>query len=79
MYDYSVTFATLNCIEHTKQCIDSLVASGVNKNRIVAVDNASTDGSQEFLLNCGLATVILNRQNLSCGASMEPGHIGASK
>ena len=29
MHDFSVTFATLNCLEYTKQCVDSLLSCGV--------------------------------------------------
>ena len=73
MNEYTVTFATLNCLEYTKLCIDSLIASGVSANRIVAVDNASTDGTQEYLQSLKLGNVILNRQNLSCGAAWNQG------
>jgi N-acetylglucosaminyl-diphospho-decaprenol L-rhamnosyltransferase len=73
MNEYTVTFATLNCLEHTKLCIDSLIASGVSANRIVAVDNASSDGTQEYLQSQKLGSVILNRQNLSCGAAWNQG------
>ena len=73
MHDYSITFATLNCLEHTKKCVDSLIASGVKPSQIVAVDNASTDGTPEYLKQLGLGAVILNRQNLSCGAAWNQG------
>jgi len=73
MRDYTVTFATLNCLEYTKQCIDSLIASGVEAKRIVAVDNASNDGTQDYLSHRGLGATILNRQNLSCGAAWNQG------
>lgn len=73
MLNYTITFATLNCLEHTKLCFESLLASGVTANRIVAVDNASTDGTQEYLKSLGLGSVILNSQNLSCGAAWNQG------
>jgi N-acetylglucosaminyl-diphospho-decaprenol L-rhamnosyltransferase len=73
MFDYSVTFATLNCLDYTKLCVASLISSGVDAHRIVAVDNASTDGTPEYLKNLGLGSVILNRQNLSCGAAWNQG------
>ena len=73
MLDYSVTFATLNCLDYTKQCVDSLLASGVDASRIVAVDNASTDGTQTYLQQRGIGATILNRQNLSCGAAWNQG------
>jgi GT2 family glycosyltransferase len=73
MHNYSVTFATLNCLDYTKQCVDSLLVSGVDASRIVAVDNASTDGTQQYLQQRGLGAAILNRQNLSCGAAWNQG------
>lgn len=73
MSNYTVTFATLNCIEHTKQCVESLLMSGVDSSCIVAVDNASTDGTPDYLKQSGLGEVILNRQNLSCGAAWNQG------
>ena len=73
MHNYSVTFATLNCLEHTKKCVESLLASGVSKSRLVAVDNACTDGTQQYLAQLGLGGAILNRQNLSCGAAWNQG------
>jgi N-acetylglucosaminyl-diphospho-decaprenol L-rhamnosyltransferase len=73
MYNYTVTFATLNCLDYTKQCVRSLMDSGIPPQRIVAVDNASSDGTQEYLQNLGLGGVVLNRQNLSCGAAWNQG------
>jgi len=73
MFDYTVTFATLNCLDYTKQCIDSLTASGVNANRIVIVDNASSDGTIDYLKQLSLGSLIENRQNLSCGTAWNQG------
>lgn len=73
MHNYTITFATLNCLIYTKQFVESLIASGVKANRIVAVDNASTDGTPEYLNQLGLGATILNRQNLSCGAAWNQG------
>jgi len=71
--DYSVTFATLNCLDYTQKCLDSLVASGTPLERIVVVDNHSTDGTPDYLRNAGLGEVVLNKQNLSCGAAWNQG------
>jgi len=73
MSNYTVTFATFNCLEHTKKCVSSLLSSGVKADCIVAVDNASTDGTPEYLRQMGLGGVVLNRQNLSCGAAWNQG------
>lgn len=73
MKNYTVTFATLNCLEHTKKCLDSVLKSGVEASRIVVVDNASTDGTPEYLRKQQIGGIILNRQNLSCGAAWNQG------
>ena len=73
MINYSITFATLNCLSYTKQCIESLLDSGVNSDQIVVVDNGSNDGTVEYLKSLSLGCVILNRQNLSCGAAWNQG------
>jgi N-acetylglucosaminyl-diphospho-decaprenol L-rhamnosyltransferase len=73
MHDYSITFATLNCLEFTKKCIDSLVLSGADPEKIIVVDNASTDGTQKYLQQLEIGDVILNKQNLSCGAAWNQG------
>ena len=73
MSNYTITFATLNCLDYTKKCVESLINSGVDASQIVAVDNASTDGTPEYLKQLGLGAIILNRQNLSCGAAWNQG------
>jgi len=73
MSNYTITFATLNCLDYTKKCVESLINSGVDPSQIVAVDNASTDGTPEYLKQLGLGATILNRQNLSCGAAWNQG------
>jgi len=73
MIDYTVTFATLNCLEYTQKCIQSLLASGVDPSRIVAVDNGSNDGTRDYLKQVGIGNYILNTQNLSCGAAWNQG------
>jgi GT2 family glycosyltransferase len=73
MHDYAVTFASLNCLDYTKLCLTSLLKSGVDAKRIAVVDNASTDGTQDFLRSQHLGAVILNKQNLSCGAAWNQG------
>ena len=74
MHDYSVTFATLNCLDYTRKCVESLMAAGCNPNQIVAVDNGSTDDSPNYLThNPHVGNVVLNKQNLSCGAAWNQG------
>lgn len=67
-----ITFATYNQIELTKLCVESLLAAKINPERIIAVDNGSTDGSQNYLRNQGVK-VIQNKKNLGCGAAWNQG------
>ena len=71
--NYSVTFATLNCLHYTKRCVESLIRSGTDRSKIVAVDNSSTDGTQDYLRSMNLGQTILNQANLSCGAAWNQG------
>ena len=71
--NYTVTFATYNCLDYTRQCLDSLLKSGTRPEQIVVVDNGSTDGTREFLQTAPVGQVILNRDNLSCGAAWDQG------
>ena len=73
MNNYTITFATLECLQHTQMCIESLLKAGVDIKRIVAVDNGSSDGTPEYLQSLGLGAAIINRQNLSCGAAWNQG------
>ncbi len=71
--DYAITFACLNQIDYTQQCIDSLVIDGIDLSRVCAVDNGSTDGTRDYLQSLPLGAVILNRQNLGCGTAWNQG------
>lgn len=73
MSNYTVTFATHNCLDHTQKCVDSLLLSGVDPSRIVAIDNASTDETPAYLRQLEIGVVVLNRQNLSCGVAWNQG------
>lgn len=72
-HDYAITFACYNQIEYTKQCIDSLVKTGVDLARVIAVDNGSVDGTQDYLKSLPLGEVILNQGNLGCGVAWNQG------
>lgn len=71
--DYAITFACYNQVEYTHQCIDSLVRTGVDLGRVVAVDNGSTDATRDYLQSLPLGDVILNRSNLGCGVAWNQG------
>jgi GT2 family glycosyltransferase len=73
-HDYSITFACYNQVDYTKLCLDSLLKSGVPGDRIVIVDNASHDGTHDFLnsLDSNIH-VIHNKSNLGCGTAWNQG------
>lgn len=71
--DYAITFACYNQLDYTKRCLESLIKSGVDPARIVAVDNLSSDGTQDYLLGQSLGQVILNRDNFGCGVAWNQG------
>jgi len=72
-FDYSITFPCYNAIEYTKKCINSMIQNGEDLGRVVAVDNGSTDGTQEYLKSLPLGKVILNKQNLGVGVALNQG------
>lgn len=63
--DVGVILVNWNGGEFTIPCIKSLLASTVVPNKIVVIDNASTDGSPELIKeNCPEITLIKNESNL---------------
>ncbi|MEN9420881.1 MAG: hypothetical protein RLZZ107_355, partial [Bacteroidota bacterium] len=72
-HNYSITFACYNQVDYTKMCIDSLVEAGTPLERVVAVDNASSDNTLSYLSDLGLGGVIANKSNLGCGTAWNQG------
>lgn len=73
MTDYAITFACYNQVDYTRQCVESLVRHGYDLARLVVVDNASIDGTRDYLQTLPLGGRILNRQNLGCGVAWNQG------
>ncbi len=71
--DYSVTFACYNQVDYTRQCVDSMVRHGTPLDRLVVVDNASTDGTRDYLQTLPLGGRIFNHANLGCGVAWNQG------
>lgn len=63
---------TYNRLAYTKRCIESLLATARPLDRIVIVDNASTDGTQDWLRSVGLP-VIANEVNRYPGYATNQG------
>src|SRR5450830_662933 len=72
-HDYAITFACYNSVSYTKACIDSLIKVGTPLDRVVVVDNGSTDETREYLLNFPLGGRIYNKGNQACGVAWNQG------
>ncbi len=70
---YSLTFACYNSVDYTKLCIESMVKNGTPLDRLVAVDNGSTDSTSEYLASLPLGGRIFNKANLGCGVAWNQG------
>jgi GT2 family glycosyltransferase len=71
--DYSVTFASYNHVDYTRQCVESLVRHGIDLARVAAVDNASSDDTARYLASLPLGALIENKANLGCGVAWNQG------
>ena len=77
-YICDIVVLTWNNLDITKQFIDSLLASTEVPFRLIIIDNASSDGTREYLLSlkdsekCSLE-VVLNDKNKGFVAGMNQG------
>ena len=69
----TIVIPVYNQLRFTRQCLASLNAAGYADALIVVVDNASTDGTAEFLATRPRLRVITNRQNRACAAAWNQG------
>lgn len=70
---YSITFACLNSSTYTKKCLESFILQNIPLDRLVVVDNGSTDDTREVLESFNLPHIIYNKKNLSCGCAWNQG------
>ena len=70
---YSITFACHNSVEYTKKCIESMINCNTPLDRLVVVDNKSSDGTVDYLKTLSLGGLILNQENLGCGVAWNQG------
>lgn len=70
---FSITFACHNGLHITKKCIQSLKESKTPFDRIVVVDNASTDGTVSYFKKVPKINLIENKDNLWCGVAWNQG------
>ncbi len=75
----TIVIPVYNQLHFTRQCLDSLNAAGYADAMIVVVNNASTDGTAEFLAARPALRVISNPENLACAAAWNQGfQVGAT-
>ncbi len=70
---YSITFACYNAVHYTKLCVDSFIKNGTPLDRLIVVDNGSTDETRDYLNTLPLGGRIFNKQNLGCGVAWNQG------
>lgn len=70
---YSLTFACYNSVEYTKLCIESMIKNDTPLDRLVVVDNGSTDETRDYLSTLPLGGKIFNKENLGCGVAWNQG------
>ncbi len=73
MSNYTITFACYNSLDYTKKCVESLLRANISLDRVVVVDNDSSDATFEYLSSFPFFDVIRNRDNLGCGVAWNQG------
>jgi N-acetylglucosaminyl-diphospho-decaprenol L-rhamnosyltransferase len=71
--DVTIVIPVFNQLHFTRQCLESLNATGCDDSMIVVVNNASTDGTAEFLAMRPNLRVIQNFENRACAAAWNQG------
>jgi GT2 family glycosyltransferase len=73
MGDVAVIIPVFNQLRYTRNCLDSLRKDRVEDRDIVIVDNASNDGTREFLAGHPALKVVTNEKNLGCSSAWNQG------
>ena len=68
----SLVIPVYNQVHYTKQCVESILRRTENPYELVVVDNASSDGTKEWLPTLN-ARVISNASNLGCAKAWNQG------
>ncbi|HZC80689.1 MAG TPA: glycosyltransferase family 2 protein, partial [Nitrospiraceae bacterium] len=69
----SLVIPVYNQLIHTMQCLESILRLPDKVDEIIVVDNASTDGTPEYLKGMDGVTVIRNATNLGCAKAWNQG------
>ncbi len=68
----SLVIAVYNQLGYTRKCLDSIAQCTEVPYELILVDNASSDGTKEYLA-CAKARVITNQTNLGCARAWNQG------
>jgi N-acetylglucosaminyl-diphospho-decaprenol L-rhamnosyltransferase len=71
--DVTIVIPVFNQLAYTKGCVESLRAAGIADEQIIIINNASADGTVEFLAANPRIQAIHNPQNLGCGGAWTQG------
>lgn len=69
----SIIILTNNRKQLLKQCLDSLIATGLSENEIILVDNGSSDGTSEMVKNYENLILVKNKKNLGVAKARNQG------
>jgi len=69
----SLVIPVYNQLLHTMQCLESILRLPDKAGELIVVDNASTDGTPEYLKGLDNVTVIRNATNEGCAKSWNQG------
>jgi N-acetylglucosaminyl-diphospho-decaprenol L-rhamnosyltransferase len=73
LFDTMVVIPVFNQLHFTRQCLQSLHRDEVPDRQIIVVDNASTDGTRDFLAGQPGLRLISNPANLGCSVAWNQG------
>ena len=71
--NYTIVIPVLNQLHFTKQCIESLLAHGVDGGSLLVIDNGSTDDTPAWLASQPHIRSVRNAVNLGCGGAWTQG------
>jgi len=68
-----VTIPVFNQLHYTKQCLETLNHAGITDPQIIIINNASTDGTADFLASRPQIQAVNNETNTGCGPAWTQG------
>ncbi len=70
---YTIVIPVLNQLHYTRQCVESLLAQGVDPSSLLVIDNGSTDDTPDWLASRPDVRSVRNPVNLGCGGAWTQG------